>query len=84
VHRTVEFVLSDKLGETYRCAKDGVRTIPLAGTIILPGVEAAEGVAKFCFMLVSSLHLISFVMSYYTPCCCAELCLLCVPCSQKS
>jgi hypothetical protein len=57
MYRTVEFVLSDKLGETYRCAKDGVRTIPLAGSIILPGVEAAEGVAKFCFMLVSALQI---------------------------
>jgi hypothetical protein len=56
---TVEFVTSDALGDTYKRAKLSLRGLPLGlgSAVVLPGVEAAEGVARAAlFVLQVRLH----------------------------
>lgn len=55
VERSVEFLLSPRLGQAYQHLKEHGSNLPLVGrAVFLPSVEAAEGVTRFFLVVVQA------------------------------
>ena len=55
VERSVDFLLSPRLGQTYQQLKESGANLPLVGrAVFLPSVEAAEGVTRFVLVIVQA------------------------------
>lgn len=55
VERSVDFLLSPRLGQAYQGLKEHGANLPLVGkTVFLPSVEAAEGVTRFFLVVVQA------------------------------
>lgn len=55
VERSVDFLLSPRLGQAYQHVKEHGANLPLVGrAVFLPSVEAAEGVTRFFLVVVQA------------------------------
>ncbi|CAM9890286.1 unnamed protein product, partial [Hapterophycus canaliculatus] len=55
VERSVDFLLSPRLGQAYQHLKEQGTNLPLVGrAVFLPSVEAAEGVTRFFLVIVQA------------------------------
>lgn len=55
MERSVDFLLSPRLGQAYQQLKEHGANLPLVGrAIFLPSVEAAEGVTRFVLVIVQA------------------------------